>query len=334
MNLSHFCSAALAVIKAKTLKIKVPLAVSWALTFRCNQKCLYCGIWKGQCPELKTSEILEMIGQFRELGTRWISFTGGEPFLRDDLAEILKYTKRKGMYVRISSNGKLVPQKKGLLQYIDGIKLSLDGPVSINDSIRGEGSFAGVMEAIKVCQRSHIPVYLECTMSKFNIDSLDWVINFAKDLGLKVMFQPAAKKTLWSDQANPISAPVDKYRVAVSKLIRWKQRGAPIFNSLTGLNHLYFWPECRKISCTAGSLSFDVEPDGTILNCDRAEETSLGKNKISLDIKKAIKEMKPVRSCTQCWCSSLIEFNLISSLNPDAIFNYFKMSRFTKTNSR
>ena len=156
MQIKQLLSAACAVLKVKIFKKSVPLALSWALTFRCNQRCKYCGIWQNECEELGTKDILSSLKQFKRLGTKWISFTGGEPLLREDIGKIIKQAKENGMYVSISSNGRLVPEKINQLIGIDRIKLSLDGPPQLNDQIRGEGSFQAVEEAIKVCKKNSI----------------------------------------------------------------------------------------------------------------------------------------------------------------------------------
>ena len=80
-----------AVLQAKILRRRIPFAVSWALTYRCNAKCLYCRIQDIDLKELGIKEILSILDELAAMGTRWISFTGGEPLLRDDIGEIIDY---------------------------------------------------------------------------------------------------------------------------------------------------------------------------------------------------------------------------------------------------
>ncbi len=323
MKISYFLPAVRALIKAKLFKINVPLAVGWNLTYRCNQKCLYCGVWGKQCPELDTSGILAMVEQFYRLGTRWISFTGGEPLLREDLGEIIKYTKSKGIYVSVSSNGVLVLDKIEDLRNIDKMKFSLDGPKNIHDFIRGEGSFEKVLTAIEVCQKKHIPVSIECVLSDRNLDHIDYLIETAFRYGIEILFQPATKKILYSQKENFLTPSRDKYRTIINKLIELKKQGAPIYNSLAGLRHLYHWPASRKIKCSAGKLNIGVAPDGTLSACNRFLQASSEKiRKQNSNIKRGLSKITGIKGCAECWCCSLVEFNLITSFNIDAMANF------------
>jgi len=202
MKFNYFFQVAKALIKARLFKIKAPLAVSWTLTFRCNQRCLYCGIWKCGCYEMTTSEVLSRMAEFIKLGTKWVSFTGGEPLLRDDLGEFIKFGKEKGAYVSLSSNGALIPEKIEQLRCVDRVKLSLDGPRSVHDYIRGQGSFDKVMQAIAVCGEKRIPVILLCVLSKYNLNSVDYLLNLVCRLRLKVLFQPVTRNFLCSKTKN------------------------------------------------------------------------------------------------------------------------------------
>jgi MoaA/NifB/PqqE/SkfB family radical SAM enzyme len=324
MKMKQIISAVCALIKVRLFKKSVPLALSWALTFRCNQRCKYCGIWKNKCEELSTNAVLSILEQFRKLGTRWVSFTGGEPLLRDDIGEIINQAKKSGMYVSISSNGRLIPDKIHQLIGIDRVKLSLDGPEQINDQLRGFGSFSAVEKAIKVCKKNNIKVCLECVISKVNLEYIDWLLDYVSGEKLKILFQPATENLLWGNEPNPVIAPIDDFKRIIEHLIARKKKGAPILNSLAGLKHLSFWPKQKKIYCSGGLLSFDVEPDGSILACDRINRDLSGSFKEGLNIKKALKEVKPINNCQKCWCSSVVEFNLIISFNFNAIVNLLR----------
>ncbi|NQT89945.1 MAG: radical SAM protein [Candidatus Omnitrophica bacterium] len=321
----HLFQGANAVTREIFLKRRIPLAVSWSLTHRCNQKCLYCGISNHSCAELDTQKILNMIEDLRNMGMRWVSFTGGEPLLREDLGQIAAFSKARGLYVSISTNGRLVSERLNDLLCVDRVKLSLDGPRDIQDTIKGEGSFDKVMEAIELCKKNKIPLCLECVLSRYNIKSIDYLLRFASERGLKVIFQPATEKILWQEELNPLAAPKDSYRGAISRLMNEKRRGAPVYNSLSGLRHLYSWPESKSIRCSAGRLSFDIKPDGRILACDRIQRNFPGAKPSG--VRDAVNNIPRPLDCKDCWRSSQVEFNLLSSLNPEAIFSFLALGR-------
>ena len=262
--------------------------------------------------------------RFRRLGTRWVSFTGGEPLLRNDLGRIIIQAKRSGMFVSVSSNGRLIPEKVNQLIGIDRVKLSLDGPQHINDQLRGAGSFSAVEEAIRVCKDNNIKVCLECVISRFNLEYIDWLFDYVSSKKVKILFQPATENLLWSNEPNPVIAPITGYKKIINHLIEKKKKHAPILNSLAGLRHLSYWPEPKKIYCSGGLLSFDVEPDGTILACDRAYRELSGRPQNGLTVKGALQSVKQVKNCRSCWCSSVVEINLISSFNIATAINVLK----------
>lgn len=312
---------ALVLFKARLLKKRTPLLISWDITFRCNQKCKYCGTWASRCPELSTGEVLRSIDEFYKLGTRWITFTGGEPLLRDDLQQIVGHAKNKGIRVFVSSNGWRVPEKIAQLKACDRITLSLDGPADVHDSIRGEGSFSKVIEAVVSCRDNRVPVGLTCVLSKYNLGCVDHVINIASKQKIKVIFQPARRLLAYSSQPNPVIPPVEGYRQTMEKLIRYKKTGAPIANSLTGLRHLSRWPSPTRIWCSAGVLACNVEPDGFVVPCEEAHRFIVDRD---AQLKKSVRDrffnLSSV-NCSQCWCAPFVEINLISSFDLEPLLN-------------
>jgi len=311
-----------AFIKSAFLKLRVPLAIGWALTYRCNQKCLYCGVWKSYYPELSTDEVIKKIDEFKKLGTMYISFTGGEPLLRDDLGEIIRYVRNKNIYISISSNGSLVSKRIDDLEGVNMVKLSLDGPANVHDAIRGEGSFMHVINALEQCKLSSIPVSLGCVLSKYNLDYLDFLIKVALDYKLQIYFQPASVNLLRINEVNPIAPPEKEYKIAIDKLIKSKKKGLPIGNSLSVLNYIYHYPNFKKINCFAGRLIFRIEPDAKVLACDRISSFAVKQNEEKENIVRQIARISNVKDCGYCWCSSMAEFNFLFSLDLGAINNF------------
>lgn len=306
---------------------RTPLIITWNLTFRCQQRCQYCQTNEMKSQELETPEILDMIDKLKYQGVSWISFSGGEPLLKNDIGVIIKHAKSKNIYVSISTNGKLVLEKIEEINQVDAVCLSLDGPKDIHDGIRGEGTFKSAMRAIEACQANRIPVHLQCTLSKYSLNDIDYVIDFAVKSHLMVSFQPSTKMLQWSGNSNPVSPDEELYRQAIKKLITYKKNGAPIFNSITGLKHLFHWPHPKKLNCKAGLLMYSIEPNGLILACDERQKPYLfDQNKIENDVRKRIAKIKPMHGCQDCWCAPLVELNHIFSLNFDAILNHLRIN--------
>jgi uncharacterized radical SAM superfamily Fe-S cluster-containing enzyme len=124
-------------------KLSAPFLVVWDYTNLCNLKCKHCYANAGKFAndELTTEQKYEVVDQLDKAGVVAIAFSGGEPLMRKDLFEIASYTKEKGMYASIATNGTLISKgvaKKLKKIGIDYVEISLDhvNPV-IHDRFRG-----------------------------------------------------------------------------------------------------------------------------------------------------------------------------------------------------
>jgi len=137
-----------------------PLHLTFFVTRRCNARCDFCfsrGRTAPQGPELSTAEIARLAPTVGPL--LWLSYSGGEPTLRDDLAEITGIFARhcRPAIVLLSTNG-IDPQRTaaaaaGMLAAAPRstvvVKLSLDGPPELHDRLRGvPGAYARVLESL------------------------------------------------------------------------------------------------------------------------------------------------------------------------------------------
>jgi MoaA/NifB/PqqE/SkfB family radical SAM enzyme len=120
-----------------------------AVTYRCNTKCNMCYTWK--YPSDPAREIRpEDLVSFPEVVR--LNITGGEPFIKEDLSEILDVVKKKAKRVVISSNGLLTKKTLEVMgRHPDvGIRLSFDGVGGTHDRIRGvKGIHAKALETLK-----------------------------------------------------------------------------------------------------------------------------------------------------------------------------------------
>jgi radical SAM protein with 4Fe4S-binding SPASM domain len=128
------------------------------ITRRCNLKCAYCG---SDCSaeavrqELPTARFVALARELAEDFTPsevMVAITGGEPLLKPDVFELFDELGRLGFPFGMVSNGQLID--RDMARRIAGtrmgsISLSLDAPPEVNDSFRGEGSAAGVEQAVE-----------------------------------------------------------------------------------------------------------------------------------------------------------------------------------------
>lgn len=109
---------------------------SLIVTYRCNARCQMCNTW--MYPSEMTEEIgPEIYEKLPRMGD--VNITGGEPFLRDDLSEIVRVLKRKSKRIVISTNGYFSDKiTKFAEKNMDiGFRISIEGFPSTNDELRG-----------------------------------------------------------------------------------------------------------------------------------------------------------------------------------------------------
>jgi len=161
----------------KIMKTGIPLYVVFDVTNKCNLKCIHCYSSKYD-KELTKNDLFHIIDMLYRNGAGIIDFGGGEPLLRDDIFEILSYSKKIGLYTSISTNGTLLDKdcvKRLKSINIDHVCISLDGANSeTHDHIRNKkGTFEKAIIGIKNCLNAGINTQISTVIMKNNIDELD-----------------------------------------------------------------------------------------------------------------------------------------------------------------
>ena len=157
---------------------KKPVVV-WNMTRACNLKCVHCYAKASESShekELTTKEAKVMIDDLAEFGVPVLLFSGGEPLVRADLADLAKYAVGRGMRAVISTNGTLITKDKARALKDVGLSyvgVSLDGMEEVNDQFRGKkGSFQAAMEGIRNCQKVGLKVGLRFTLNRMNVEEV------------------------------------------------------------------------------------------------------------------------------------------------------------------
>jgi len=308
--------------KARILRQKVPLFISWALTDRCNYSCKYCNIWKRNTEELGTGDVINLINKLSKCGTEAISFAGGEPLLREDIGEIIRHCRRQGIYTKITTNGSLIPEKIKEISDVNLVKITLNGPRYLHDSQRQLGSYQAVMDAVDLIKRSDIDIGINCVISKENIDCLDFVLDKARKLRVKVSFQPLESREGFNEYVNKNLPEPERFKQVISGLIKIKRKGnSYIANSLPALMYLYNWPDHPGMKCWAGQLYFRITPMGSFTACDGIRDDRSVLLKSESNIKDVIAKMDSVFCRKKCWRNTTIELNYLLSFKINSLLN-------------
>ncbi|MBU0650473.1 radical SAM protein [bacterium] len=312
-------------MKAKFFSRRTPLMVSWFLTYRCNKRCIYCDSWKIKTEELDTKKILNIIDEMAEAGTKLLHFTGGDPLLKDDIGLIIEHCKQKKIITNINSNPVSIFKKIEELENVNLLTLSFDGPEEIHDLIRGRGSFRILMAAVKVIKQSKKKLRFITVLSKYNLNTISYILKKAQELNVPVVFQPARKCTLTGTETNPIAPTEKDYKKVILGLIIEKKRNKYIINSIPGLRHLYNWPSSTKIKCINSFIICRLQPNGDMYGCGSNLNSNMNvPNCLKLGFKKSFKDLIPI-NCETCWCASFVELNHLFSLNIKTMLNVLKL---------
>jgi len=276
------------------------------LTFKCNHKCVTCNIWKthgrnltkGVKGELTVEEIEKIVTRNKLI---YLSLTGGEAFLREDISDIIQVCMSHVPMVTLTSNGsmpdkmiktvnKVLPNAKGILD----INISLDGNREQHDAFtRVNGSYERATESIerlKASQNGNLKLSVETLVSSYVEMGKEYVCQYARDRGLPLTYTIEQKAPFYDNEDNVIK-PVELPEVKLK------------LNPHSLFSYLYIRNAKRNhnVKCVAGQYTCSITPNGDVMPClflptvlKNLKETDyvIGK----LDYKEV------VENCTQkCW---------------------------------
>jgi MoaA/NifB/PqqE/SkfB family radical SAM enzyme len=294
--------------------------VAWAITSACNRSCGYCRRLRHGGAELSTRQAEEVIDTLARLGCARVSFTGGEPLLRNDMGALLDRARARGIATRLNSNGALVRERIDGLSGLDALTLSLDGPEPVHDAIRGRGSYREVVDAARAARERGIAVAFTCVLSSSNPGSERFVLDVARGLGSSVLFQPAAPQVRGEPAANPMIPGASLLAESVRFLVERKRAGDPtVGNSFAGLRHMAHFPGPRPMRCASGFVSCRIEPGGEVVYCGLPRPGFVPLSVLD-GLERAFRGLAPI-TCGDCWCAGRVELNSAFALRPSAIAN-------------
>ena len=323
MNSASQLKMGLGALKGR-MGARIPLNVMISVTDHCPSRCRYCGIPERCRPDLPTSDWKSLLLQMRNAGTMRVGVWGGEPMTRNDIVELCSYARELGMYVSMDSNGYLIPSKPEILNAVDHMVLSLDGPPHVHDANRELGSWLRTMEAVRFCS-GKVRLWTITVITRNNIHELDWIMEAAVEYGFMTTFQTLHHNdSLGGDTAD--MRPSDReYREAFEKLLKMKRRGAPIALSEGFLKGISRWPDFSRTPlperfygprCSAGRMFCNIDADGTVYPCSLLIGEYPGAlNALSVGFKKAFLAAGKL-PCHACAASCYPEYNFLYGLYP------------------
>ncbi len=196
-------------------------AASLRVTMACNLKCQQCYAIAGKRleNELSLNEVKKLIDDLKEMGAVRIFFTGGEPFARPDMADILEYTDKNGFAIYISTNGTLVTpaiiKRLKKLKHLRTFQISIDGLNNLHDLIRGvRGTFERAITTIKLAKKElkNTKITIISTLMKSNYHEMEKILKFAIKLKVDTFGIVTLYPVKRSPEANDVT-PLQKYQL-------------------------------------------------------------------------------------------------------------------------
>ncbi len=257
--------------------------LQWSITERCNLDCKHCYKDKDLIKsELDSKDLLVILDKFVNQVEKWnlnkrdtrISFTGGEPFVKEGFFDLLKKAKEnhdKFSYGILTNGTSIDKEMINKLQdlEVDYMQISLEGMKEKNDYIRGEGMFEKIIEAAKKIKKAGIEINFSMTVSKMNLEDVPKVIQLSKDLKIpvairrlvplgngkelrKYLLEPKEVKQLW-------------HYILEVKRKAWGGISIGCEDSMLTQD----FPQYQPGECSAGYASFTVLPNGDVYPCRR-----------------------------------------------------------------
>ena len=237
------------------------------LTERCNNSCIHCCInlpendTDARSREMSTGFVKHVIKQAADLGCLTVRFTGGEPLLREDLAELYAFTRRLGMQVILFTNSRLItPELASLLAKMPPgrvVEVTVYGmrPESYDRTAGKKEAFAEFRRGISLLEQHQIPFVVKAPMLPFLKDELaefeSWaqtIPHMDKKPGYSMNFDLRSRR---DDPAK--NARINKLRATPEETVDMVSRNPLYLKSMNQFCEKFMGPPGDKLfSCGAG----------------------------------------------------------------------------------
>lgn len=295
---------------------KPPTDICVILTYRCPMRCTMCHIWDNPTERLKeiTPDEIALLPQ-----VKFINLTGGEPFVREDLEDVLRVCFTKAPRVVISTSGwheeRIIEIAKKFPRI--GIRISIEGLSCKNDELRGRaGGFdKGLRTLLTLREMGLKDIGFGCTVS--NNNSADMLSLYRLSRELKLEFATAAfHNSYYFHKTDNMITNREEVCRDFERLINMQlhePRPKSWFRAFFNMGLVnYIEGNKRLLPCEAGTVDLFVDPYGEIYPCNGMEERywkeSMGNIRQTPDFDKiwnseqAELVREKVRTCPKnCW---------------------------------
>jgi SynChlorMet cassette radical SAM/SPASM protein ScmE len=250
--------------------------------------------------DLPTDEWLKFFDELGSLGVMNVVLAGGEPFIREDLPDLLEGIVRNGMRFSFLSNGALIDDKIAAFlaatRRCDYVQVSVDGSCAKpHDSCRGQGSFDGAIRGIRTLQRHRVNAAVRVTIHRHNVNDLENIAHLLlEELGLPDFgTNSAGYLGRCCLNADDVLLNVQDRQTAIATLLRLTEKYKGRISASAGpLAEGRVWRRMedarlqgapafpnrgRLTACGCPSNKISVRADGVIIPCTMLPQIELGR---------------------------------------------------------
>lgn len=264
-----------------------PWSGHFELTYRCNLNCIhcYCKGSEDKSRELDTKEIKNIIDIIYKEGCLFLTFSGGEPLVREDFLEIYSYAKEKGFITTIFTNAALFTKK--IIDYLKKspphrIEITLNGITkeTYESITQVRGSFFKVTENIKALAKGKLPLKIKSNSLKQNKGEIFKIKKWTEDL----LGRPSDNKyffqydTMIYPRLNGDKTPLD-YRLSFEEMQESKIQDSDMWKEYQKGLHIDMPKLTRDkkflYHCNSWFTNFFINPYGRLKFCEFSEKFSV-----------------------------------------------------------
>jgi MoaA/NifB/PqqE/SkfB family radical SAM enzyme len=297
-----------------------PFIVGHFVTYHCMCSCPSC-LWRdNECEDVPLPDLQRFYAEAKEEGFVATAFTGGEPFLRKDLGDLVRFIKQEtGMSILVFNTGwHLARRIDEVLPHIDMMIVSLDSAKpERHDAIRGlPGLFDRAVEGVRLVKQNYPDVSLQfnCCVQKGVADEIDALLDLAEGLGVKISFDVI---TEYRHGENGPFVETDRgldlpeLQAVCASLVERKRAGAPIVNSEQYFS--YFADGKPGYVCHMPKLVMFVDGWGNVEYCLNLDRPIANIRRMPLKQIMELAQFKRLRveaeSCCSCNSPTMVDLS-------------------------
>ena len=179
----------------KAFDLGVPISVHFDVTYRCNERCVHCYLDHDDHGEMTTAEVKGVLDQLAEAGVFFLTFSGGEVFMRRDFFELLEHARRQLFNVKVKTNAVMIHEQEAQrirALGVDTVQISVySHRPEIHDAItKLPHSFERTMKAIRFLRDQGLRVTIANVLMTGNFPDQYPLQKLAADLGVQYTVDP------------------------------------------------------------------------------------------------------------------------------------------------